>query len=51
MASALPVVLLGAAGFAFGGVYSLYSQHKPWWAIALLAVIGVLFAVGGVLYL
>jgi hypothetical protein len=47
----LPVVLLGLAGFCFGGAYALASQKKPWWAVALLVGLGLLSLAGGWLYL
>lgn len=51
MSTVIPVLLLGLAGFAFGGAYSLYTQRKPIWTALLVAAFGVLAAVAGVLYL
>ncbi len=51
VSSALPVVLIGLAGFCFGGVYALVTQKKPWWVVALVAAFGVLCLAGGWLYL
>ena len=47
----IPVVLFGAAGFAFGGAYSLYTQNKPVWSALLVGLLGVLAVIAGVLYL
>ncbi len=51
MSTALALVMFGLAGFAFGGAYALFSQRKPLWAPALVAVFGVLCLVAGWLYL
>jgi hypothetical protein len=47
----LPILLLGVAGFAFGGVYALFSQRKPMWITGLVALFGVLSLVAAWLYL
>ena len=47
----LPVVLFGAAGFAFGGAYALFTQRKPLWASVLVGLFGFLCLVAGWLYL
>jgi hypothetical protein len=47
----MPVLLLGVAGFAFGGAYSLYTARRPVWSAVVVAVFGVLALVAGVLYL
>jgi dienelactone hydrolase len=49
--SVLPVVLLALAGFCFGGAYALATQKKPWWAVVLVAALGLLSLTGGWLYL
>jgi len=46
-----PIVLLGLAGFCFGGAYALVTQKKPWWVVVLVAAFGVLCLAGGWLYL
>lgn len=51
MSSVGPVLLLAFGGFLWGGAYSLYSQKKPRWSVALLAVLGVLAVVAGVVNL
>ncbi len=51
MTSLLPLVLFGAAGFAFGGVYTLVTQRKPLWVSGLVGLFGVLCLVAGWLYL
>jgi threonine/homoserine/homoserine lactone efflux protein len=45
------VLWFALAGFCFGGVYSLYTQNKPWWSWVLVGLFGVLFVAAGVLYL
>ena len=47
----LPVLLFGLGGFAFGGVYALFTQRRPLWLTAVVAVFGVLCVVAGWLYL
>jgi hypothetical protein len=47
----MPVLLLGVAGFAFGGAYSLYTGRKPLWSAVVVALFGLLALVAGVLYL
>ena len=51
METLMPVLLLGVAGFAFGGAYSLYTARKPWWSAVAVVLFGVLALVAGVLYL
>jgi hypothetical protein len=46
-----PVLLLALGGFLLGGAYSLHSQHKPVLLVVLVAVLGVLAVVGGVVWL
>jgi 4-hydroxybenzoate polyprenyltransferase len=46
-----PVLLLGLAGFAFGGAYSLYTGRKPVWVAVIVGLLGVLALVAGVMYL
>jgi hypothetical protein len=48
--SLLAVVMLGLAGFAFGGVYALFTQRKPLWVTGLVALFGVLCLVAAWLY-
>ena len=43
--------MLGLAGFAFGGVYALFTQRKPWWVTGLVGLFGVLCLVAAWLYL
>ncbi len=49
--SVVPVLLLGVAGFCFGGAYALFNQKKPWWSIALVALFGLLSLAAAWLYL
>jgi hypothetical protein len=42
--------MLGLAGFAFGGVYALFTQRKPLWVTGLVALFGVLCLVAAWLY-
>jgi hypothetical protein len=49
--SIVPVLLLGLAGFCFGGSYALFSQQKPWWAVGLVTLFGLLSLAAGWLYL
>ena len=51
MSTVAPILLLGVAGFCFGGVYALYTQRRPVWMVLLLALFAVLCAVAGLLYL
>jgi hypothetical protein len=51
MDSLTPVLLLGLAGFSFGGSYALYIQRKPLWAPVLVGLFGLLCLVAGWLYL
>ena len=51
METVAPVLLLGLAGFCFGGAYAMYTQRKPLWSSILLAVFGLLSLAAGVLYL
>lgn len=51
VSSAWPIVLLGLAGFCFGGAYALVSQKKPWWVVAMVVAFGLMCLVGGWLYL
>ena len=51
MSTLLPVLLFGAAGFAFGGSYALFTQRKPWWITTVVGVFGLLCLVAGYLYL
>jgi hypothetical protein len=45
------IFVLAFGGFLLGGAWSLRQQHRPWWAVAVAAALGVLFVVGGVLNL
>lgn len=51
MTSVVPVLLLALGGFLLGGAYSLHSQGKSRLTVLLVAVLGVLSGVAGVLYL
>lgn len=51
MDSIAPVILLGLAGFSFGGSYALFVQRKHRWSAALVGLFGVLCLVAGWLYL
>ena len=50
MESVAPVLLLGLAGFSFGGTYALYSQQRPIWVMVLLSLFGLLCLLAGWLY-
>jgi hypothetical protein len=45
------VLVLAFGGFLLGGAWSLRQQRRPWWAVAVTALLGVMFMVGGVLNL
>lgn len=51
MSAVWPILLLGVAGFCFGGAYALATQRKPWWIVVIVVVLGVLALVAGWLYL
>lgn len=51
MSGAMPVVLLGLAGFCFGGAYALHSQKRPLWMTGLVGLIGLLSLGAGLLNL
>ncbi|MEW2382086.1 hypothetical protein AB0873_08330 [Micromonospora sp. NPDC047707] len=51
MASLLPILLLVLAGVLAGGVLSLHRQGAPRGAVAVTAVLAVLAAVAGGLWL
>jgi hypothetical protein len=45
------ILVLAFGGFLLGGAWSLRQQHRPVLAVAVTALLGVLFVVGGVLNL
>lgn len=51
MSSLAPILLLAFGGFLFGGAYSLYVQDKSRLLVVVIAALGVLAVVAGVLYL
>ena len=51
MRSLLPILLLGLGGLLIGGAYSLFRQHASKVSIAVVGVLGLIAAVGGVLWL
>ncbi len=51
MSSSLPILLLAVGGFLFGGAWSVRQQRRPWWVVAIVAGLAVMFVVAGVLYL
>ena len=46
-----PILLLGTAGFCFGGAYALVTQKKPWWIVGVVVALGLLALAAGWLYL
>jgi hypothetical protein len=51
MGAVLPIVLFALAGVLVGGVWSMYRQGASRGAVGLVAVLAVLAAAGGVLWL
>jgi hypothetical protein len=49
--SLAPILLLGLAGFSFGGAYAMFAQRKPMWSVAVLGVFGAMCLTAGWLYL
>ncbi len=49
--SVVPILLLGVAGMLVGGVISLVRQGASRFSIGLVAVLAVLAAAGGILWL
>ena len=49
--SVVPILLLGVAGMLVGGVISLIRQGASRFSIGLVAVLAVLAAAGGILWL
>jgi hypothetical protein len=47
----VPVLLLALAGMLVGGVVSLVKQRATTFSIALVAVLAVLAAAGGILWM
>jgi len=51
MSSWAPVLLVAFGGFLIGGAWSVRRQRRPAWITAVVAALGVLCVVAGVLYL
>jgi hypothetical protein len=51
MRSTLPILLIAFGGFLFGGAWSLRQQRRPWWVVAVIAVLALMFVAAGLLYL
>ncbi|MEV7231764.1 MULTISPECIES: hypothetical protein [Polymorphospora] len=51
MGAAIPILLLALAGILVGGAWSMYRQGAGRGAVALVAVLALLAAAGGVLWL
>jgi hypothetical protein len=47
----LPIVLLAVAGVLLGGAYSLLRQGASRGAVGVVGLLGVVSAIGGVLWL
>jgi hypothetical protein len=51
MSSSLPILLMAVGGFLLGGAWSVHQQKRPWWVVAIVVALAVMFVVAGVLYL